>query len=146
MAQCLRTWLGSMRMHIRSLASLSGLRTWHCCELWYRSQTSSDPTLLWLWCRPAAIADWTPSPGTSICHRCSLKKKKIKKKKERKEKKRKCLAAENLARAISCRPWGRCSPHWLPGQCFFHLPGPGGPLASLSFSELPAHLASHLEA
>ena len=27
-----------MRMRIRSLASLSGLRIWHCCELWYKLQ------------------------------------------------------------------------------------------------------------
>ena len=41
---------------------------------------SSDPTLLWLWCRLAVIApDWTPSLGTSICHRCSPKKTKKKK-------------------------------------------------------------------
>ena len=35
----LRTQLQSMRMQVRSLASLSGLRIRHCCELWYRSQT-----------------------------------------------------------------------------------------------------------
>ena len=34
----LRTQLVSMRMQVLSLASLSGLRTWHCCELWCRSQ------------------------------------------------------------------------------------------------------------
>ena len=32
-------WLGTMRLRVRSLASLSGLRIWCCCELWYRSQT-----------------------------------------------------------------------------------------------------------
>ena len=25
-----------MRMRVQSLASLSGLRIWHCCELWCR--------------------------------------------------------------------------------------------------------------
>ena len=28
-----------MRLWVQSLASLSGLRIWRCCELWYRSQT-----------------------------------------------------------------------------------------------------------
>ena len=31
--------LGTMRLQVRSLALLSGLRTWHCRELWCRSQT-----------------------------------------------------------------------------------------------------------
>ena len=34
-----RIQLGTMRLQVRSLASLSGLRIWHCLELWYRSQT-----------------------------------------------------------------------------------------------------------
>ena len=37
---------------VLSLALLSGLRIWCCRELWCRS----DPALLWLWCRPAAVA------------------------------------------------------------------------------------------
>ena len=32
-------WLASMRMHVWSLASPSGLRIWCCCELWCRAQT-----------------------------------------------------------------------------------------------------------
>ena len=28
----------SLRMQVGSLALLSGLRIWHCCELWHRSQ------------------------------------------------------------------------------------------------------------
>ena len=40
-AQWKRIQLGTMRLQIPSLASLSGLRIWHCCELW---------------CRPAAAA------------------------------------------------------------------------------------------
>ena len=35
----LRTQLVSMRIQVRSLASLSGLRVQRCCELWCRSQT-----------------------------------------------------------------------------------------------------------
>ena len=34
-----------------------------------------DPELLWLWCRPVAVA-LIPSLGTSICLRCGPKKQK----------------------------------------------------------------------
>ena len=34
--------------------------------------------LLWLWCRPAAVALICPSVGTSIYYRCSPKKQKKK--------------------------------------------------------------------
>ena len=34
-----RIQLGTMRLQVRSLASLGGLKIWHCCELLYRSQT-----------------------------------------------------------------------------------------------------------
>ena len=37
-AQQKRTQLVSMRMQVRSLASISGLGIHHCCELWCRSQ------------------------------------------------------------------------------------------------------------
>ena len=44
-------------MRVRSLASLSGLRSQRCCELWCISyRCVSDLALLWLWCRPAAVA------------------------------------------------------------------------------------------
>ena len=39
MAQQERILLVAMRMQVRSLASLSGLRIWRCHELWCRSQT-----------------------------------------------------------------------------------------------------------
>ena len=39
MLRGLRTLLVSMRMWVQSLASLSGLRIWHCHELWCRLQT-----------------------------------------------------------------------------------------------------------
>ena len=39
MAQQKRIQLGSMRLWVRSLASLSGLRIWQCRELWCRLQT-----------------------------------------------------------------------------------------------------------
>ena len=77
---------GTMRLWVRSLAWLSGLRFWCCHELWCRSQT---------WLRSgvaAAVAqagsdssDLTPSLGTSMCSRCGPKKtkKKIKNKKNK---------------------------------------------------------------
>ena len=34
MAQQKQTHLGTMRLQVQSLALLSGLRIWHCCELW----------------------------------------------------------------------------------------------------------------
>ena len=48
-----------MRMRVRRLASLSGLRIQRCGELWCRSQMSPD-VLLWLWGRAAAAAPIWP--------------------------------------------------------------------------------------
>ena len=51
-----------------------------------------DLALPWLWHRSAAAASirpLAPSLGTSICHTCSLKKKKKEKKKEKRKKDRK---------------------------------------------------------
>ena len=39
MAQRKQIQLGTMRLRVRPLASLSGLRIWHCHELCYRSKT-----------------------------------------------------------------------------------------------------------
>ena len=46
------------------------------------TQWVKDPAWLWLWCKPAASCSShsTPSLGTSMCCRCSPKKKKEKKK------------------------------------------------------------------
>ena len=82
--------LETMRLQVQSLALLSGLRIWHCCELWCRSQ-------IWLRSRVAVAlaqagsysSDSTPSLGTSICRRCSPKSKKTKAQKWQKDKKRK---------------------------------------------------------
>ena len=62
-----------MRMQVRSPASLSELRIWHCRKLWCRSQT---------WFRSCMVVvvaggyscNSTPSPGTSICPGCGPKK------------------------------------------------------------------------
>ena len=50
-----RIQLVTMRLQLRSLASLSELRIWHHRELWCSSQGSSDPVLLWLWLAAVAL-------------------------------------------------------------------------------------------
>ena len=46
-----------MRMQVRTLALLSGLRIQCCRELWYTScRRGSDLVFLWLWHRPGAAA------------------------------------------------------------------------------------------
>ena len=44
----LRIQLISMRVWVRSLASFSGLRNWHCHSCGIGCRCSSDPALLWL--------------------------------------------------------------------------------------------------
>ena len=66
--------LGTMRLGVLSLASLSGLRIQHCHELG-RSQTrlGSGVAVAVAWASGYS-SNWTPSLGTSICHGCSSKK------------------------------------------------------------------------
>ena len=78
-----RIWLVSMRMRVRSLFSISGLRIQHCRELWCRLKTWLRSLLwLWLWCRLAATPPTRPLawelPYTSGA---ALKSKKQKQKK-----------------------------------------------------------------
>ena len=66
-----------MRTRVRSLAWLSGLGMWHYCELQISCRLGWDPVLLWLWCRPAAVAlilplAWEAPDATGM----ALKKKK----------------------------------------------------------------------
>ena len=61
----LRTSVVSVRMWVRTLASLSRFRVWHC-------QLVTDLAQIWL------SSDSTPSLGTSICHRSCYKKKQCK--------------------------------------------------------------------
>ena len=76
MVQWKQIRLGTMRLRVRSLALLSGLRIQYCCELWCRLQMllrsvvavscgvghrqGSDLALLWLWCRLAATGPIRP--------------------------------------------------------------------------------------
>ena len=71
-----------MRLHVQSLALLSGLRIRCCRGCGVGCRCSSDPALLWLWCSSAAAAPigplaWQSSYATSV----ALKDKKKKKKK-----------------------------------------------------------------
>ena len=38
MMQWKQSKVGTMRLRVWSLVSLSGLRIWHCCELWCKLQ------------------------------------------------------------------------------------------------------------
>ena len=69
--------LGAMRLQVRSLASLSGLRIQHCCELWCRSQMQlgSDVAVAAAQVRGYS-SHLTPNLGTSRCCRCSSKRQK----------------------------------------------------------------------
>ena len=52
-----------MRLWVRLLALLGGLRIQCCHELWCSGvgrRRGSDPELLWLWCRPVATARIRP--------------------------------------------------------------------------------------
>ena len=49
-----------MRMQVQSLSSLSGLRICIAMSCGVGLRHSSDPTLLWLWYRPAATAPIQP--------------------------------------------------------------------------------------
>ena len=57
-----------MRMRVRSLALLSGLRIWHCHELWCRSQTLlGSHVAVAVALADSCRSDSTPSLGTSVC-------------------------------------------------------------------------------
>ena len=85
-------WQVSMRTQLWSLASFSGLRIRRCGG---GHRSDGDPVLLWLWCRPGALAPFsTPSLGTSICRGCGPKKDQKKKKIENRRKQVKhCLSS-----------------------------------------------------
>ena len=49
-----------MRLRVWSLASLSGLGSGIAVSCGVGHRRCSDPVLLWLWCRPAAVAPIRP--------------------------------------------------------------------------------------
>jgi len=59
--------LGTMRLQVRSLASLSGLRIWRCHSCGVGRRCGLDPALLWLWCRLAAAAPIRPLAWEPPC-------------------------------------------------------------------------------
>ena len=64
MAQWKQIRLVSMKMWVQSLASLSGSEISSVavsCGVGHRN--GSDPELLWLWCRPTAVAPIRPLAG-----------------------------------------------------------------------------------
>ena len=75
-----------MRLQVPSLASLSGLRIWCCCELWCRSQMRLRSGIAVAVARLAACCSsyLIPSLGTSYATGAALKSGK-KKKREREE-------------------------------------------------------------
>ena len=85
MALWTRIRLGTMRLRVRFLALLSGLRIRCCGELWCRSQIrlGSGTAVAVVWAGSCS-SDQTPSLGTATCHRCGPKKTKKKEKKKKK--------------------------------------------------------------
>ena len=77
-----RIWLGTIGVWVWSLALFSGLRIWHCCELWCRSQIAAR---IWCCCgsgvsmAPIRPLAWEPPYAAGV----ALKRQKDKKKKER---------------------------------------------------------------
>ena len=77
-----RIQLGTMRLQVPSLASLSGLEIQRCRELWCRSQVQIGSRVAVALAQAGGYSsDKIPSLGTSICHGCGPKRTKKKKKK-----------------------------------------------------------------
>ena len=78
-----------MRMQVRSLASLRGLGTQRCLELWCRSKTclgSCVAVALAVAQASSCSSSLTPSLGISMCHGYSPKKAKKENKGKKREK------------------------------------------------------------
>ena len=87
MAQWLTNPTRDHEVQVWSLASLSGLRIWHCHELWCRSKTQLGSQVAVAVVQASGhSSDSTPSLGTSIYCGCGPRKDKKKKKEERKKK------------------------------------------------------------
>ena len=78
-AQRKRIWLGSMRTRAQSLALLSGLRMWHCRELWCRLQTWMGSDFAVAVAQAGSYSsDSAASLRASICWRAAPKRQKKK--------------------------------------------------------------------
>ena len=74
----LRTQLVPLRMRVQSPSLLSGLRIWHCLELWGRLQTQLRSYIAVAVAEAgSSSSNSTPSLGTSICRGFGPKKKLI---------------------------------------------------------------------
>ena len=70
--------IASIRTQVQSLASLSRLRIWYCCELWCRSQMHLRSYVAVTVVQAGSYSfDLTPTPGTSVCCWCGPKKRNI---------------------------------------------------------------------
>ena len=65
--------LGTLRLRVRCLASLSGLWIWHCCELWCGSQTRLGSCMAVAGSCPLRPLAWEPPS----CRGCGPKKQKL---------------------------------------------------------------------
>ena len=75
MVQCKQIRLGTMRLWVRSLASLSGLRIRCCRELWCRlKMLLGSRVAVAVAVAGSNSSDLTPSLGTCICRGCGPKK------------------------------------------------------------------------
>ena len=77
LAQWKRIWLVSMRIQVRTLASLSGLRIWHCGELWFRWHRLAATALIWhlAWEPPYALGAALKRPKKKKKKKFTLPKK-----------------------------------------------------------------------
>ena len=100
-----------MRMQVQSLTSLSGLRSGVAVSCGVGCRCSSDPALLWLWHRPAAVALIQPLAWELPCTLgAALKKNKNQKKKKERERDREggldSPLGERIARSHCTRAGG----------------------------------------
>ena len=80
-----RTRLGTMRLRVRFLALLRGLRIWCCRELWCGLQTRLGSCVAVALVQAGSYnSDWTPYLGTSMCCRSGSRKGKKTKRKKKK--------------------------------------------------------------
>ena len=74
LAQQKQIWLGTMRLRVWFLASLSGLRIQCCCELWCRLKMQLRSHVAVAVVQACSCSfDWTPSLGTSYAEGTALK-------------------------------------------------------------------------